>query len=48
MAMAKMTKKDEDITASFDGLTEKKIDVLANWEKKFEAYRLLAASGYVI
>lgn len=43
-----MTKKDDAITASFDGLTEKKIGVITNCEKKFEAYQLLAVSGYVI
>ncbi|TQD79150.1 hypothetical protein C1H46_035278 [Malus baccata] len=35
-----MTKKDEDITASLDGSTNKEIDALADWEKKFEAYRV--------
>ncbi|XP_009363414.1 probable steroid-binding protein 3 [Pyrus x bretschneideri] len=36
-ALAKMSKNDEDITASLEGLTEKEIGVLADWEKKFEA-----------
>ncbi|TQD75773.1 hypothetical protein C1H46_038670 [Malus baccata] len=36
-ALAKMSKNDEDITASLDGLTEKEIGVLTDWEKKFEA-----------
>ncbi|TXG62263.1 hypothetical protein EZV62_013626 [Acer yangbiense] len=36
-ALAKMSKNDEDITPSLDGLTEKEIGVLDDWEKKFEA-----------
>ncbi|CAB4265893.1 unnamed protein product [Prunus armeniaca] len=36
-ALAKMTKNEEDITASLDGLSEKEIGVLTDWEKKFEA-----------
>ncbi|GAV80073.1 Cyt-b5 domain-containing protein [Cephalotus follicularis] len=36
-ALAKMSKNDEDISPSLDGLTEKEIGVLNDWEKKFEA-----------
>ncbi|KAJ7958469.1 membrane steroid-binding protein 2-like [Quillaja saponaria] len=36
-ALAKMSKNDEDITPSLDGLSEKEIGVLTDWEKKFEA-----------
>ncbi|XP_044463181.1 probable steroid-binding protein 3 [Mangifera indica] len=36
-ALAKMSKNDEDITPSLDGLSEKEIGVLDDWEKKFEA-----------
>lgn len=36
-ALAKMSKNDEDVVGSLDGLTEKELGVLADWEKKFEA-----------
>ena len=36
-ALAKMSKNDEDVSPSLDGLTEKEIGVLEDWEKKFEA-----------
>lgn len=36
-ALAKMSKNEEDVVASLDGLTEKEIGVLIDWEKKFEA-----------
>lgn len=36
-ALAKMSKNDEDVTPSLDGLTEKEVGVLSDWEKKFEA-----------
>ncbi|KAI3943966.1 hypothetical protein MKW98_021269 [Papaver atlanticum] len=36
-ALAKMSKNDEDICASLDGLSEKEMGVLNDWEKKFEA-----------
>uniref|UniRef100_A0A0C9S953 TSA: Wollemia nobilis Ref_Wollemi_Transcript_1997_664 transcribed RNA sequence n=1 Tax=Wollemia nobilis TaxID=56998 RepID=A0A0C9S953_9CONI len=36
-ALAKMSKNEEDISASLDGLTDKEIGVLEDWEKKFEA-----------
>ncbi|KAD6453669.1 hypothetical protein E3N88_08375 [Mikania micrantha] len=40
-ALAKMSKNDEDVVGSLDGLTEKEIGVLDDWEKKFEAkYRI--------
>lgn len=36
-ALAKMSKNEEDVIGSLDGLTEKEIGVLDDWEKKFEA-----------
>ncbi|XP_010268521.1 PREDICTED: probable steroid-binding protein 3 [Nelumbo nucifera] len=36
-ALAKMSKNEEDICASLDGLSEKEMGVLNDWEKKFEA-----------
>ncbi|KAI3501641.1 hypothetical protein L1887_29562 [Cichorium endivia] len=36
-ALAKMSKNDEDVIGSLDGLTEKELGILADWEKKFEA-----------
>lgn len=36
-ALAKMSKNDEDVIGSLDGLSEKEIGVLDDWEKKFEA-----------
>ncbi|OAY27520.1 probable steroid-binding protein 3 [Manihot esculenta] len=36
-ALAKMSKNDEDVSPSLDGLTEKEMGVLDDWEKKFEA-----------
>ncbi|KAK9100106.1 hypothetical protein Scep_023536 [Stephania cephalantha] len=36
-ALAKMSKNEEDICASIDGLTDKELGVLADWETKFEA-----------
>jgi len=36
-ALAKMSKNDDDVVSSLDGLTEKELGVLADWEKKFEA-----------
>ncbi|GMG98812.1 hypothetical protein Nepgr_000652 [Nepenthes gracilis] len=36
-ALAKMSKNDEDVSPSLDGLSEKELGVLADWEKKFEA-----------
>ncbi|KAL8201111.1 hypothetical protein R6Q57_012450 [Mikania cordata] len=35
-ALAKMSKNDEDVIGSLDGLTEKELGVLADWERKFE------------
>lgn len=56
-ALAKMSKNDEDVTPSLDGLSEKEIGVLNDWEKKFEAkypivgrvasWALSYISGYV-
>ncbi|XP_030544462.1 probable steroid-binding protein 3 [Rhodamnia argentea] len=36
-ALAKMSKNDEDVSPSLEGLSEKEIGVLNDWEKKFEA-----------
>ncbi|XAR69976.1 hypothetical protein NMG60_11001773 [Bertholletia excelsa] len=36
-ALAKMSKNEEDVIASLDGLSDKEIGVLNDWEKKFEA-----------
>ena len=36
-ALAKMTKNEEDITSSLEGLSEKEIGVLNDWENKFQA-----------
>lgn len=36
-ALAKMSKNEEDVTSCLDGLAEKEIGVLNDWEKKFEA-----------
>ncbi|CAM6094961.1 unnamed protein product [Calypogeia fissa] len=36
-ALAKMSTKPEDVTSSLDGLSEKEIGVLDNWEAKFVA-----------
>lgn len=31
-----MSKNEEDVTDDLDGLSEKELGVLADWEKKFE------------
>ncbi|GAA0165536.1 hypothetical protein Leryth_012678 [Lithospermum erythrorhizon] len=36
-ALAKMSKEEEDVCANLDGLTDKELGVLADWEKKFQA-----------
>ncbi|CAI9094687.1 OLC1v1030465C1 [Oldenlandia corymbosa var. corymbosa] len=36
-ALAKMSKEEADICGSLDGLTEKEMQTLNDWEKKFEA-----------
>ncbi|KAL6215996.1 hypothetical protein ACLB2K_015422 [Fragaria x ananassa] len=36
-ALAKMTKNEEDITADLQGLSDKEIGVLTDWENKFVA-----------
>ncbi|XP_073047643.1 probable steroid-binding protein 3 [Primulina eburnea] len=36
-ALAKMSKEEHDVVPSLDGLTDKEIGVLNDWEKKFEA-----------
>nr|GEW80364.1 hypothetical protein [Tanacetum cinerariifolium] len=44
-ALAKMSKNDEDVIGSLDGLTDKEMGVLADWEKKFEAKYPVVVSG---
>ncbi|KAK6116970.1 hypothetical protein DH2020_049345 [Rehmannia glutinosa] len=36
-ALAKMSKDESDVVSNLDGLTEKEIGVLDDWEKKFQA-----------
>lgn len=36
-ALAKMSKDDQDISPNLDGLSEKEIGVLNDWENKFQA-----------
>ncbi|XP_052208837.1 probable steroid-binding protein 3 [Diospyros lotus] len=36
-ALAKMSKSDDDVCANLNGLSDKEIGVLNDWEKKFEA-----------
>ncbi|KAL7112034.1 hypothetical protein ACP275_05G127700 [Erythranthe tilingii] len=36
-ALAKMSKDESDVVPSLDGLTEKEIGVLDDWERKFQA-----------
>ncbi|KAL3330115.1 hypothetical protein AABB24_034131 [Solanum stoloniferum] len=36
-ALAKMSKNEEDVSPSLDGLSEKEMGVLNDWETKFEA-----------
>ncbi|XP_077238178.1 membrane-associated progesterone binding protein 2 [Tasmannia lanceolata] len=36
-ALGKMSKNEEDVCGSLDGLSEKEMEVLNDWEKKFEA-----------
>ncbi|KAF3655457.1 putative steroid-binding protein 3 [Capsicum baccatum] len=36
-ALAKMSKNEEDVTPCCDGLSDKEMGVLNDWEKKFEA-----------
>ena len=36
-ALAKMSKNEEDITPSLDGLSEKEMGVLNGWENNFQA-----------
>ncbi|MBA0695132.1 hypothetical protein Goari_005365 [Gossypium aridum] len=36
-ALAKMSKNEEDVCPNLDGLSEKEMDVLNDWVKKFEA-----------
>lgn len=36
-ALAKMSTKEHDVVGSIEGLTEKELKVLEDWERKFEA-----------
>lgn len=36
-ALAKMSKNEEDVIGSLDGVSEKEMQTLNDWEKKFEA-----------
>ncbi|KAK9682901.1 hypothetical protein RND81_10G105400 [Saponaria officinalis] len=36
-ALAKMSKDENDVVSSLDGLSDKELGVLADWETKFEA-----------
>ncbi|MCA0777026.1 cytochrome b5 domain-containing protein, partial [Vibrio vulnificus] len=36
-ALGKMSKNEEDVSPSLEGLTEKEMTTLNDWEKKFEA-----------
>nr|GLL32766.1 probable steroid-binding protein 3 [Ipomoea trifida]GMD26309.1 probable steroid-binding protein 3 [Ipomoea batatas]GME21630.1 probable steroid-binding protein 3 [Ipomoea batatas] len=36
-ALAKMSKNADDVSPSLEGLSDKEIGVLTDWEKKFEA-----------
>lgn len=36
-ALAKMSKDESDVVPNIEGLTEKEIGVLVDWEKKFQA-----------
>ncbi|CAN1336861.1 Probable steroid-binding protein 3 [Linum perenne] len=48
-ALAKMSNDDADIVPSLQGLAEKEMGVLADWEKKFEAkYHVSAVSPKLI
>ncbi|KAG4967927.1 hypothetical protein JHK87_033578 [Glycine soja] len=53
-ALAKMSKNEDDIPPSFDDLSDKAIDVLNDWENKFQAkylgisYANLAPPVYVV
>ncbi|XP_057810390.1 probable steroid-binding protein 3 [Salvia miltiorrhiza] len=41
-ALAKMSKDESDVVPNLDGLTEKEIGVLVDWEKKFQdKYRVV-------
>ena len=42
-ALAKMSKNEDDIPPSFDDLSDKAIDVLNDWENKFQAKYLVVA-----
>ena len=35
-ALGKMSKNEEDVSGNLDGLTEKELGVLDDWEKKFQ------------
>ncbi|XP_072972681.1 probable steroid-binding protein 3 [Typha angustifolia] len=36
-ALGKMSKSEEDVNGNLDGLSEKEMGVLEDWEKKFQA-----------
>lgn len=36
-ALAKMSKNEEDVCGNLDGLSDKEMGVLEDWEKKFQA-----------
>ncbi|CAA7408113.1 unnamed protein product [Spirodela intermedia] len=36
-ALGKMSKSEEEVSGNLDGLTEKELGVLDDWEKKFQA-----------
>uniref|UniRef100_A0A7N0V5G7 Cytochrome b5 heme-binding domain-containing protein n=1 Tax=Kalanchoe fedtschenkoi TaxID=63787 RepID=A0A7N0V5G7_KALFE len=36
-ALAKMSKNEEDVVADIEGLSNKEMGVLSDWERKFEA-----------
>ncbi|KAK1276862.1 putative steroid-binding protein 3 [Acorus gramineus] len=36
-ALAKMSKEESDVNGDLEGLSEKELGVLADWEKKFQA-----------
>ena len=42
-ALAKMSKNDDDISPSLDGLSDKEIGVLNDWENKFQAKYIVIA-----
>ncbi|KAL3645857.1 Bifunctional protein GlmU [Castilleja foliolosa] len=46
-ALAKMSKDERDVVPNLDGVTEKEIGVLDDWEKKFQAkYPIVGTVSY--